>query len=87
VSDSPTIFEALREGHDVQRTPIDLFVETTGDSEGRRELFTRVRRELAAHAGAEERYFYVPLVLSPTEKRSLAADYQSDMARRRSEFD
>ena len=57
-----TIFDALRDDHDTQRTLIDLLVETEGDSDGRRELFDRLRRELASHAGAEERYFYVPLM-------------------------
>lgn len=57
-----TIFESLRADHDIQRTLIDLLVKTQGDSEGRHELFGRLRRELLAHAGAEERYFYVPLM-------------------------
>jgi len=58
----PTIFEALRADHDAQRTLIDVLVETQGDSDGRNELFAKLRRELSAHAGAEERYFYVPLM-------------------------
>lgn len=57
-----TIFEALRDDHDTQRTLIDLLVKTEGDSDGRSELFTRLKRELSAHAAAEERYFYVPLM-------------------------
>lgn len=61
-----TIFESLRDDHETQRTLIDLLVKTEGDSDGRRELFDRVRRELAAHAAAEERYFYVPLMESDT---------------------
>ena len=61
MSDS-TIFEALREDHEKQRTLIDRLVETHGDSDGRNELFARVKRELVAHAAAEERYFYVPLM-------------------------
>jgi len=57
-----TIFEALRADHDAQRTLINTLVETEGDSEGRNELFAKLRQELSAHAGAEERYFYVPLM-------------------------
>ena len=57
-----TIFEALRKDHDIQRTLIDILVETEGDSDGRNELFDKLRRELTAHAGAEERHFYVPLM-------------------------
>ena len=56
------IFEALREDHDTQRQLADLVLKTEGDSDGRRELFDRLKRELEAHAGAEERYFYVPLM-------------------------
>ena len=57
-----TIFEALRDDHDTQRTLADLLLKTEGDSDGRRELFDRFKRELEAHAGAEERFFYVPLM-------------------------
>ncbi|NNE94556.1 MAG: hemerythrin domain-containing protein [Acidimicrobiales bacterium] len=57
-----TIFDALRADHDNQRTLIDLLEQTEGDSDGRRDLFQRLRAALEAHAGAEERYFYVPLM-------------------------
>lgn len=57
-----TVFEALREDHEIQRRLIDLLTKTEGDSDGRRELFGRLRRELEAHAAAEERFFYVPLM-------------------------
>jgi hemerythrin superfamily protein len=56
------IFEALRADHESQRDLIDRLVKTEGDSEERRELFDRLKTELEAHAGAEERYFYVPLM-------------------------
>ncbi|MDV6317805.1 hemerythrin domain-containing protein [Chromohalobacter sp. HP20-39] len=57
-----TIFEALRESHDRQRTLLDLLVKTHGDSNGRDELFKRVRAELEHHAGAEERALYIPMM-------------------------
>lgn len=57
-----TIFEALRADHVIQRRLADLLIKTEGDSEGRVELFQRLRRELEAHADAEERFFYVPLM-------------------------
>lgn len=57
-----TIFEALRESHDKQRRLLSLLVETRGDSEGRDELYQRVRDELVNHAGAEERSLYVPMM-------------------------
>jgi hemerythrin superfamily protein len=67
-----TIFEAIRSDHETQRTLIDLVVKTEGASDGREELFERLRRELTAHAAAEERYFYVPL---------MEADLTQDAAR------
>ena len=57
-----TIFEALRSDHETQRTLVDLLVKTEGDSDGRNELFDKLKLELSAHAAAEERYFYVPLM-------------------------
>jgi hemerythrin superfamily protein len=57
-----TIFEALRADHERQRKLIDRLLETEGASDERRELFGRLKVELDAHAGAEERYFYVPLM-------------------------
>lgn len=57
-----TLFEALREDHDKQRTLADLVVKTSGDSEGRSDLFGRLKAELRAHAAAEERCLYVPMI-------------------------
>lgn len=57
-----TIFEALRSDHETQRTLVDLLTETEGASDGRKELFAQLKDELTAHAAAEERYFYVPLM-------------------------
>lgn len=56
------IFEALRADHDIQRELLDQLVKTEGDSEQRRSLFAKVRTELQAHAAAEEREFYTPLM-------------------------
>lgn len=57
-----TIFEALRADHDVQRGLVASLLETSGDSASRRRLFDKLKAELAAHAAAEERHFYVPLM-------------------------
>jgi len=56
------IFEALRISHDTQRTLADALVQTQGDSRERALVFKELKRELAAHAAAEERFFYVPLI-------------------------
>lgn len=57
-----TLFEDLRESHDKQRRLLDLLVKTHGDSEGRDELFKRLRAELENHAAAEERALYIPMM-------------------------
>ena len=56
------IFEALREDHQKQRTLLDILIKTEGASEGREEIFEKVKKELEHHAIAEERHFYVPLM-------------------------
>lgn len=56
------IFESIREDHEKQRTLAELLTKTSGDSEGRDELFQRLKRELEVHAIAEERHFYTPLI-------------------------
>lgn len=56
------IFEALRVSHDTQRSLADHLIKTEGDSGERQTLFGELKRELAAHAAAEERFFYVPLI-------------------------
>nr|WP_299245967.1 hemerythrin domain-containing protein [uncultured Halomonas sp.] len=57
-----TLFEELRDDHDTQRTLLDLLVKTEGNSEGRDELFQKVKAELQQHAAAEERALYVPMM-------------------------
>lgn len=57
-----TIFESIRADHEVQRGLIDQLTATTGASDDRKDVYDRLKRELQAHAGAEERFFYVPLI-------------------------
>ena len=56
------IFEALRQSHDIQRQLCDQLIATQGASTEREQLFKTLTRELHAHARAEERYFYIPLM-------------------------
>jgi hypothetical protein len=56
------IFEALRKDHDVQRKIADAIIETHGDTSKRDEIFSNLKTELKAHAVAEERHFYIPLM-------------------------
>ncbi|MBB2885378.1 hemerythrin domain-containing protein [Pseudomonas umsongensis] len=56
------IFEALRESHDRQRRYADAVIQTSGDTLERVEAYKRLKSELQAHATAEERHFYIPLM-------------------------
>lgn len=58
------IFEELRKDHETQRDLIARLVETSGDSDERDKVFEELTKELHAHAAAEERYFYAPLMES-----------------------
>ena len=56
------IFEALRLSHETQRALATQILETASDSPDRTRLYREFRHELAAHAAAEERCFYGPLI-------------------------
>ena len=56
------IFEALRTSHETQRALADQLIRTQGNSDDRDLVFKELRAELSAHAAAEERFFYVPLI-------------------------
>ncbi|VVP74066.1 hypothetical protein PS938_00038 [Pseudomonas fluorescens] len=56
------IFEALRESHERQRTYAKALIHTSGDSPERIEAYKQLKSELQAHATAEERHFYIPLM-------------------------
>ena len=56
------IFEALRLSHDTQRALALRLLDTSGDTPERRDTFLQFKRELGAHAAAEERCFYLPLI-------------------------
>ncbi|ENX22261.1 hypothetical protein F892_01503 [Acinetobacter vivianii] len=59
-----TIFEALRESHEKQRAFSEKLIQTSGDTTERRELFELLKNELFAHAVAEDRFLYIPLMMS-----------------------
>jgi hemerythrin superfamily protein len=56
------IYNAIKQDHDIQRDLCDKISNTSGDTEERRELWKKLKKELEVHAVAEERYFYSPLV-------------------------
>ena len=77
-----TIFEVLRESHDVQRDLAEKLIQTSGDSPERRELFDLLKNELFAHAVAEDRYFYIPLMMTDSglniSRHALAEHHEMD---------
>ncbi|TCM70950.1 hemerythrin HHE cation binding domain-containing protein [Acinetobacter calcoaceticus] len=76
------IFEALRDSHDRQRELAQQLIQTSGDSPERRELFDQLKNELYAHAVAEDRYFYIPLMMNDSglniTRHALAEHHEMD---------
>ncbi|MET0329282.1 MAG: hemerythrin domain-containing protein [Luteimonas sp.] len=58
-----TIYDALRESHERQRSLCRKLLRAPPHSARRIELFTDLRIELAAHAAAEERFLYAPILM------------------------
>ncbi len=57
------IFNAIRESHDLQRDLCRKLTASRGDMADRQVLFLQLKVELMAHAAAEERHLYVPLLM------------------------
>ncbi len=57
------IFDAIRESHDLQRDLCRKLTASRGDMAARQMLFLQLKVELMAHAAAEERHLYVPLLM------------------------
>lgn len=59
-----SIYDELRVSHTKQRRLCSSMVRTLAKNPAKREaLFRELRIELAAHAAAEERYLYVPILM------------------------
>ena len=56
-----TIFQALLVSHETQRE-LSARLQESQPIEERQRVFEELKRELAAHETAEERFFYVPLM-------------------------
>ncbi|TWT21326.1 hemerythrin domain-containing protein [Luteimonas marina] len=57
------IYDALRESHERQRSLCRKLLRSPPHTERRIALFTDLRIELAAHAAAEERFLYAPILM------------------------
>jgi len=58
-----TIYDALRESHEIQRALCRKLVRAKPGTQQRISLFKELHTELAAHAAAEERFLYVPALM------------------------
>ena len=58
-----TIFDDLRASHEVQRSLARSMTHARASADKRRAAFLALAHELDAHATAEERHFYVPLLM------------------------
>ena len=59
-----TLFELIHDSHEIQRTLCRRLIATRSDAALRQALFLQLKVELEAHAAAEERYLYVPLLMT-----------------------
>ena len=60
---SETIYDALRESHEEQRSLFRKLLRSKPGTRERLDLFTRTRIELEAHEAAEERFLYAPMLM------------------------
>lgn len=60
---SKNIFEALRESHETQRQLCTRLVRAKLGSQAKADAFQALKIELEAHAAAEERYLYCPILM------------------------
>ncbi len=58
-----TIYDALRESHEIQRSLCRKLVRAKPGTQQRVSIFKELHTELAAHAAAEERYLYAPVLM------------------------
>jgi len=59
------IFKDLKADHDKHRKLLEQLGETQGDGDERRALFDALRKELQAHAAAEEESLYATMLANP----------------------
>ena len=57
------IYEALRESHDIQRELCANLLVSEPEVNTRKQLFKSLKVELEAHAAAEERFLYSPMMM------------------------
>lgn len=77
-----TIYDALRDSHAAQRSLCRRLVRSRPHTRDRQAVFTALRIELAAHAAAEERFLYAPILMTDTglasSRHALSEHHQID---------
>lgn len=77
-----TIFDDLRASHEIQRSLARTLTHGRSSAETRRAAFLALARELDAHAAAEERHLYVPLLMDDAglhvSRHALADHHKAD---------
>lgn len=82
-----TIYDALHESHETQRSLCRKLLRSKlgtqkPGTQSRQQIFTALRIELAAHAAAEERYLYAPILMHDmglmSSRHALAEHHQID---------
>jgi hypothetical protein len=77
-----TIFDDLRASHEVQRALARTMTHGRASASTRRAAFLALAHELDAHAAAEERHFYVPLLMDDAglhvSRHALADHHKAD---------
>lgn len=58
-----TIYDALRESHEIQRSLCRCLIWVKPESGKRESILEDLRIELAAHAASEERFLYAPMLM------------------------
>ena len=76
------IYEALRESHEIQRSLCRRLLRVKPESGKREETLRELRIELAAHAAAEERFLYAPILMHDmglnSSRHALAEHHEID---------
>ncbi|GAA5233508.1 hemerythrin domain-containing protein [Verticiella sediminum] len=79
---SANIYEALRASHELQRSLCRKLLRAAPQGERRTQIYRELRIELAAHAAAEERFLYAPMLMDDmgldSSRHALAEHHEID---------
>lgn len=76
------IYDSLRESHEIQRSLCRELVRVSPEGGRREQVFKELKIELAAHAAAEERFLYAPILMDDmglnSSRHALAEHHEID---------